>query len=127
MADKSRIADTIEWALGLAAAAGVAAIIGYLGWQGLAEAGLPPELSVEPLASGAEGRVAFVARNRGGATATDVSIVLRLHDDAGAVVAEHALTIDYLPAHSEVTGAFVLPPGTGGLTRELAVEGYVDP
>ena len=37
------------------------------------------------------------------------------------------MTIDYVPAHSQVTGGLYLPADAAELDVELAVEGYVDP
>jgi uncharacterized protein (TIGR02588 family) len=82
--------------------------------------GTPPVISVavEPAPPG---EVRFTVRNEGGRTATAVALSLRLGDGA-----ERRLVIDYLPARSEASGGFVLPPGAEA-QPEITVEGYVDP
>ena len=45
----------------------------------------------------------------------------------GELVAERRLVIDYVPGHSEAEGAFVLPPESEALERQVAVEGYIAP
>jgi uncharacterized protein (TIGR02588 family) len=122
----TRRARHIEGALGFLAGVIVLALIGYLAWQGLRDGTDLPELSVAPVPTAA-GEVRFVVRNEGGGTATDVAIALVLADPEGRPVRERRLVIDYVPAHSEATGGFVLPSGAEGLTPGLAVEGYLDP
>jgi uncharacterized protein (TIGR02588 family) len=62
--------------------------------------------------------------NDGGQTATDVAVALVLEVDGVRAQAQR-LVIDYLPGHSEATGAFVVPEGGAG--ARLAIEGYLDP
>ena len=124
MAGKSRLADRLEWVLGAVSAAVVLAMVGYLVWQAVAETRSPARLSVAPVAAEAGNELRFAVRNDGGRTATGV--VVRLRVRAGdRLVEERRLTLDYLPAHSEATGAFV--PAPEGEAVELSVEGYLDP
>ena len=122
-------ADRVEWALGFAAAAVVAGLVGYLVYEGLAGSRTLPVLVVETLPAAPNdprGQVRFVVRNDGGQTATAVGLSLELRDGSGAVAGTRRLTLDYLPGHSEATGGFVLPEGMDW-TAEIVVDGYLDP
>ena len=118
-------ADRLEWILGYVSGAAVLAITGYLLWQGFAD---PPtaSLSIEAAPVETDGQLRFTVRNDGGRTATDVavSLTLRKGDD---LFAELRLVIDYVPGHSGAKGAFLLPAGDEPLSRDLVVEGYLDP
>jgi uncharacterized protein (TIGR02588 family) len=125
MAGRTGIAERVEWGLGLVCGAGVLILAGYLGWQGLGDGLSPASLSVGPAREdrpAGPGEVGFVVRNGGGHTATDVSLSLALDDGS-----RQRLVIDYLPGHSEATGAFVLPPGIEADAAGVRVDGYLDP
>lgn len=120
-------ASRVEWVIGLASAMLVLAMVGYLVREAVWAAGTLPELSVaeersEPTPGG---QLRFVVANRGGRTARAVSVALTVSENGRAVT--RRLTIDYVPARSEVAGGFLLPPGPGHLDTTLAVEGYLDP
>jgi uncharacterized protein (TIGR02588 family) len=121
MARGSRLAERIEWVLGLACGALVLALAGYLVWEGLSAGGTPPVLSVVPEPA-PPGEIRFSVRNDGGRAATAVALSLRLGGGG-----ERRLVIDYLPGHSQASGGFVLPPGAGPGSPQIVVEGYVDP
>lgn len=128
-ARRDRAAERIEWALGLVSGVVVLGIIGYLALQGLSSARALPDLVVSagPAAAPAGApQLRFTLVNRGGRAATAVALSLTLRDGA-RVVGQRHLTVDQVPAHSQVTGAFLLPPDAPALTPELAVEGYLDP
>lgn len=112
-------AEAIEWLLGGLSGAVILALVVTLVRSGLADGGAPPllALTAEPPEAGI---LRFSVRNDGGSTATDVALRLRLGDGP-----ERRLVIDYVPAHSERSGAFLLPPGAG--PAEIVVEGYLDP
>ena len=124
MAGNSNLADRVEWVLGAASAAVVLAIVGFFVWQGLGETRAPARLSVAPVAAEAGNELRFAVRNDGGRTATGVVVRLRVRS-GDRVLEERRLTLDYLPGHSEVMGAFAL--AAAGDAVELSVEGYVDP
>ena len=118
-------AERLEWILGYVSGVAVLGIIGYLVWQGLAE---PPgaDLRIEAAPGSPDGQLRFIARNNGGRTATDVAVSLTLRK-GDEVFAERRLVIDYVPSHSEAEGAFMLPAGNEALSRDLVVDGYLDP
>jgi uncharacterized protein (TIGR02588 family) len=127
MGKNPSLAERIEWAVGLVAAALVAILVGYLIWSGLTLSQQPPVLTIAPAPATGPGRLDFVVTNDGGRTATDVTIALRLRAGDGSLVAEHGLTIDYVPGSSAATGAFQLPKSAERLEPELSIEGYLDP
>ena len=118
-------AERLEWILGYISGAAVLGIIGYLVWQGLAD---PPRahLSIEAAPGRPDGQLRFTVRNNGGRTATDVAVSLTLRK-GDEVFAERRLVIDYVPGHSEAEGTFLLPAGNEALSRDLVVDGYLDP
>lgn len=120
---KERAAEALEWILGAVSALAILLIGGYLVREGLSETEAPSLTVTAEAPSG--GVLPFLLRNDGGRTATSVAVSLTFSRD-GALVGERQLVVDYVPGHSEVAGAFILP-GTDGLDRALAVEGYVDP
>lgn len=121
-------AERIEWTVGGVSAVLVAALLGYLIYEFLATSRSLPDLIVTetPEPGDPPGQIRFMLSNRGGRTASAVSVLLTLRD-GGRVVAERRLTIDYVAAGSDAAGGFLLPPGSGDLTAVLAVEGYLDP
>ena len=118
-------AERLQWILGYVSGAAVLAITGYLLWQGFAD---PPaaSLSIEAEPVGPEGQLRFTVRNDGGRTATDVAVSLTLRK-GDELFAEGRLVIDYVPGHSDAQGAFLLPAGDEPLSRDLVVEGYLNP
>jgi uncharacterized protein (TIGR02588 family) len=127
MASSDTLAQRIEWLLGVASALLVLALAGYLVHEATGPAGTLPDLAVvladEPAP---QDQVRFMVTNHGGRTAQSVTVSLTLDRD-GAPAMRRSLTIDYVPAHSQATGGFILPPGARGLDPALAVEGYLDP
>jgi uncharacterized protein (TIGR02588 family) len=121
MARDRNTAERVEWALGLVCGLAVLALAGFLVREGLRSGATPPALSVttEP---GPDDELRFTLRNDGGRTATAVALSVRFGDGA-----ERRVVIDYLPARSEASGGFALPPGTAPAAAEVVVEGYVDP
>jgi uncharacterized protein (TIGR02588 family) len=67
----------------------------------------------------------FAVVNQGERTASNVTVALQLATDTGAPE-RRSLTIDFVPAHSQVSGAFLLDPSEMATAR-LIVESYLDP
>jgi uncharacterized protein (TIGR02588 family) len=119
----------LEWAVGALGALIVAAVIGFLLYQGFAGDASPPEIHVEvkriaPVRDGF--RVEFEARNAGGEAAAQVTIEGVL-SRPGAEPQRSAVTLGYLPAHSERGGGlfFNTDPRTGELS--VRARSYEDP
>jgi uncharacterized protein (TIGR02588 family) len=121
--------ERLEWTLGIVSGLIVLGVIVFLAIQGVTGSGKLPDLEVTKegtaMAGGAP-QLRFTLANRGDRAATQVGVSLTLRDGSGAAEVRR-LTVDHVPARSEVTGAFVLPPDWQTLTRTLAVEGYLDP
>lgn len=124
----SRWTARVEW--GVAAVA--ALILVWMIWALIGEAAddaTPPDLRIalEPPQIDGTGvaHVDFILRNAGGRAASMVGVGLRLGGAASPPA--RRLVIDYVPAHSEVSGRFYLAPDEAGLTPLGLVEGYVDP
>lgn len=117
----------LEWALGIVSGVAVLAIVAYLAIEGFTSGEEAPELTIAPDASGeaTPGRLPFVVRNEGGRAAVAVVVGLETRRDGGRDV--QRLEIDEIPAGSEATGAFILPPGSEAAPGELRIEGYLDP
>lgn len=127
-ARRTAAGERIEWIVGAISAALVAALLGYLAYQFAVSARSLPDLIITEAAEPGDlpGQIRFTVSNRGGRTASAVSVTLTLRD-GGRAVAERRLVIDYVAADSEAAGGFLLPQGSEGLTPVLAVEGYLDP
>jgi uncharacterized protein (TIGR02588 family) len=117
--------------VGLAALSGVVvvAMVGFLIYEALHGAKLPPQLSVQavPSESGAEAAGAvlrFEVRNSGGqaASAVVVSAIGRLAD--GADMEKRSVTVDYVAPGSTKSGGLIVPASAD---VALIIEGYVDP
>ncbi len=121
--DKSR-ADRAQWGIGLVSALIVALMLGLLlfhAWRGTD--GLPQlEITQNPAESTSD-QLRFVVVNKGARTASDVTIALTFPGGPET----RRITIDFVPAYSQVTGAFLLDPAAGALPRSLGVESYLDP
>lgn len=121
MARGPGLAGRVEWVLGAVSALLVLAVVGFLVREGLGPAAAPPDLRVAEAPSSVPGQIRFAVGNRGGRTARSVTVALVLGAE------RRTLTVDYVPAHSEVTGGFLLPPGVDRAETGLEVEGYLDP
>lgn len=116
---------TVEWLVGLASAAIVAAMLAYLGYQAVVDTGGTPaiELSIgEPRAVGGSDHVDVTVRNTDASTAAGVTI--RATDSAGR--ASKSIEFDYVPAGSSRQGTFVLERGDAARAA-FTVDGYSDP
>lgn len=100
--------------------------LGFLLYEGLWGDDSPPDVIVEReqiLDSGEDYLVKFKARNEGGETAAAVKITGTLTRD-GEQIEQAEVTLDYVPASSEVRGGlyFSNDPREGQL--ELGASGY---
>lgn len=122
-----KTATTAEWVLAAIGAVVTLATIGFLVYEGLAEGGTgAPELVVETGAatrSGGGWAVPVEARNTGSATAASVRIVGELRD-AGGVVEESEMTLDYVPEASSRTGTLLFTRDPSTATLEVRATGY---
>ena len=130
-ARKTKASDIppLEWAVGALGALIVALVVGFLLYQGLAGDASPPEIHVEikSIAAVRDGfRVQLEARNVGGEAAAQVTIEGVL-SRPGAEPERSAVTLGYLPAHSERGGGlfFSTDPRAGELS--VRARSYEDP
>ena len=115
----------VEWIVAVPALA-VALMLGVLVLDAIRGGGEAPDLAVARRSAAAEtARLDFVVRNEGGRAARDVTVALRLRGPEGTEI--RTLTIDFVPARSEVAGAFLLDGAAGPLEPDLRVESYLDP
>ena len=119
-----RRVDRVEWIAGAVSAVLVLSMLGYLIMLGVRGSNADPELEVIEV-PGSAGQMRFAVLNRGGRTASNVTVALQLATDTGAPE-RRSLTIDFVPAHSQVSGAFLLDPAELATAR-LIVESYLDP
>ena len=119
----------LEWGVGALGALIVAAVIGFLLYQGLAGDASPPEIHVEikhiaPVRDGF--RVQFEARNAGGEAAAQVTIEGVL-SRPGAEPETSAVTLGYLPARSERGGGLFFSADPRGGDLSVRARSYEDP
>jgi uncharacterized protein (TIGR02588 family) len=121
--------DRVEWLLGALSAVAVAAMIGFLLYQALAARDLAATLDVT--AGRIEQRgdayyVNFQALNRGGTTAAGATVEGTLMD-GGRALETSEVTLDYLPARSERSGALMFRNDPRTYRLQLDVKGYRAP
>ena len=119
----------LEWTVLAVSAALVAGAAGVLGWEAVRAEEGPPVITVavgEPRPSEGGWAVPIVARNRGGATAQDVLVEVRLGEGPDAPRGEVQLA--FLPKGSDRSGwvAFAESPGPGREPRARVI-GYGKP
>lgn len=119
----------IEWLVGGASALLVAAMLGFIVYQAVTANGSTPILAVEvlgiePTPTGF--RVAFRARNEGGATAAQVTVEGTVR--AGEATLETSeVTLDYVPPGSGRTGALLFENDPRAHALDLRAHGHADP
>lgn len=137
-AASARPLHPVQWIVGLGSALLTAALIGFVFYRALVAGDGVPDLSVrvthaEPLASGAGTRLSFVVENRGEATASGVVVHAEIGGgegeapSAGGANRTVDVTLDYVPALSEATGAFIVEDDPARVPVTLSVGGYSDP
>ncbi|WP_114391944.1 hypothetical protein [Oleisolibacter albus] len=119
----------LEWAVSLLGAALVLSSLGYLGWQAVGERTTPPDIvadvrSARPRGSG--WLIGVEVRNSGGSTAAAVEIRGRL-EQAGTLVEESAVTLDYLPAASSRRIGLIFQHDPTCCDLRVLAEGYAEP
>ena len=119
-----RRVDRIEWVVGAVSAVLVLGVLGYLILLGVRGSNAVPDLAVIAT-PGDPGQMRFSVFNRGERTASNVTLALRLETDTGAPE-RRRLTIDFVPAHSKVSGVFLLDAAELATAR-LIIESYLDP
>ncbi len=119
----------MEWLTGLASAALIATLIGYVGWNAATEEMEPPEFAIEATGMERVGggyRITFDIENRANSTAAAVIVrgELKRGDES---VESVDVSFDYVPGESQSSGAilFMTDPGSAQLT--LRAVGYADP
>lgn len=110
--------NVLEWTVFGISLVLVVGTLGYLVRESLAGTDGPPEVVVSlgaPRAGAGGHMVPVTAENRGGATAEDVQITVRLKAAGGEE--EAVLTVPYLPRESRRSGwvTFRADPRSGGL------------
>lgn len=121
-------ADRAQWIIGIVSAVIVALMFGLLllhasrGTDGVPQLGI----TQQPVEPGTEGQLRFVVVNKGARTASAVTIALSFPTYPGGPE-KRQVTIDFVPAYSQVTGAFLLDPAAEALPHYLSVESYLDP
>lgn len=118
-----------ERAVGALGVVLVLASLGFLLYDGIWGDDSPPDIVVEPgpiVDSGGDYLVRFVARNRGGGTAKDITITGTL-TRGGRQIEESEATLDYVPSGATQPGGlyFREDPRNGEL--ELNASGYQRP
>lgn len=122
-----RRAGRIEAIVGLVSAALVLAIVGVLVFDAMRSDDGLPELTVEEDARSPEvpGQLRFVVVNLGQRAAASVTVALSL-GDPGETDTRRVL-VDFVPSHSQASGAFLLGERDRGRAAALSVESYLDP
>lgn len=124
-----RNAHWLEWVTGFASAALVLAMVGWLVWQAIGEKDGIPDLvvqtgKVENTQSGY--RMTFTILNRGLRTAATVPVTARLYN-GDRLVEEREVTLDYVPARSNTSGALLFGNDPGAYRLDIRASGYEDP
>ena len=120
MASKEN-AERIEWIAGSVSALVVLGMIGFFVYEAISGAdGLPRlEVTVDPVDQIAGGtHLRYLIRNEGGRAASAVTL---------SVTLRRSVIVDYVPAHSQVSGGLNVPESARPGDLELTVDGYVDP
>ncbi|NHT74230.1 TIGR02588 family protein [Rhizobiaceae bacterium CRRU44] len=120
----------IEWTTGLLSTALVATMTGMILYHGLTAKDAIPELSVtittqRPTVQGFE--VSFIVSNAGKKTAAGVPVTGRLLDGEKQEVETREVTIDYVPAQSQVEGALMFSANPGTYRLDIHASGYSEP
>ena len=120
----------IEWTTGLLSTALVATMTGMILYHGLTARDASPELSVtitaqRPTAQGFE--ISFIVANSGKKTAAAVPVTGRLLDGDRQEVERREVTIDYVPAQSQVEGALRFSEDPAAYRLDINASGYSDP
>ena len=124
MASKEN-AERIEWIAGSVSALVVLGMIGFFVYEAISGAdGLPRlEVTVDPVDQIAGGtHLRYLIRNEGGRAASAVTLSVTLPDGG-----RRSVIVDYVPAHSQVSGGLNVPESARPGDLELTVDGYVDP
>ncbi|MDQ0319254.1 uncharacterized protein (TIGR02588 family) [Pararhizobium capsulatum DSM 1112] len=124
-----RDAHWIEWATGAVSALIVLAMIAWIAFQAPGEQDGLPELRVQVANTHKTGngyRLAFTIYNDGRRTAAAVPVTGRLLDGT-QLVEEREVTLDYVPAQSNVSGALLFNTDPGQHSLEISASGYEDP
>ena len=119
-------AGGVEWIVGAVSAGVVALTLGFLTLHAVRSAEAAPDLAIareRPEEPGAA-QLRFVVSNAGERPARDVTVALRLRGNPGD---KRTLTIDFVPANSQVAGAFLLEGDARTPDYDLRVESYLDP
>lgn len=127
-ADERR-AKRVEAILGMVSAVVVLGILGVLVFAATRQTDAPADLAVRELATTAagSGQLRFEVFNRGERAAASVTVALSLRDGAGEIVDKRTALLEFVPAHSQAGGAFMLDDRDRSLARQLSVESYLDP
>ncbi|TCM55932.1 uncharacterized protein (TIGR02588 family) [Rhizobium sp. PP-F2F-G48] len=120
----------IEWTTGLLSTALIATMTGMILYHGFTATDAAPELAVtvtaqRPTAQGFE--VSFIVSNTGKKTAAGVPVTGRLLNDGQQPVETREVTIDYVPAQSQVEGALLFSADPGASRLDVRASGYSDP
>ena len=122
--EEARRWQVVEWAIGIACAVLVMALLGLLLYEAISGTGEGPQLSVR---QGAVSRAGdhFVldlqVLNHGEATASDVVVEGRLGEETATV------TIDYVPPGPGVKAALLFSHDPAGAEIDVAIRGYTRP
>lgn len=119
----------IEWTTGLLSTALVVVMIGMIVYHGLTAKDAAPELTVtttaqRPTSQGFE--ISFIVANAGKKTAAAVPVTGRLLD-GDREIESREVTIDYVPAESQVEGALLFTADPGAHVLDIRPSGYSDP
>lgn len=119
----------LEWAAGALGALIVAAVVGFLVYQGLAGEGSPPEIHVEikRIAAVRDGfRVQFEAANAGSEAAAQV-VIEGVLSRPGVEPERSEVTLAYLPGQSERGGGLFFAADPRGGDLSVRARSYEDP
>ncbi|MDQ0454809.1 TIGR02588 family protein [Rhizobium paknamense] len=119
----------LEWTTGLISTLLVAGLFGWVGYEALTAASVPPDLTVhalstEHLPSG--WRVTFEVKNHAPSTAASVEIRGEILE-SGQPVEESEVTFDYVPGHSKSTGSLSFIRDPNGKSLRLRAVGMAEP
>jgi len=120
----------MEWVLAGLSGVLLLAVVGYLGYEGLAHPDGPPQVVVragEPRPAAGGFLVEFTARNDGRTTAANVQVIGELGTPPDGIVERSEAVLDYVPKGSSRKGwlSFRRDPARHGLT--VMVGGQTQP